>query len=66
MLILILIEVQSSQKAVFSSRKGWNCQNHSSGSLCSVKILSPPLAPLSKISDTHPPHPLPLFGKPWL
>ena len=34
MLILILIDVQYSQKAVFSFEKGSNCQNHSSsGSL---------------------------------
>ena len=31
MLILILIDVQYSQNAVFSSEKGSNNQNHSSG-----------------------------------
>ena len=64
MLILILIDVQSSQKAVFSSQKGWNCQDHSSsGSLCSVKNLPPPLAHLSKISDPHPPTPFTTIWK---
>ena len=39
MLILILIDVQHSQKAVFSFEKGLNRQNHSSsGSLHPVKI----------------------------
>ena len=38
MLILTLIDVQYSQKAVFSFEKGSNCQNHSSsGSLDLVK-----------------------------
>ena len=38
MLILVLIDVQHSQKAVFSFEKGSNCQNHSSsGSLHPVK-----------------------------
>ena len=38
MLILILIDVQYSQKAVFSFEKGLNPQNHSSsGSLHLVK-----------------------------
>ena len=38
MLILILIDVQYSKKAVFSFEKGWNCQNHSCpGSLHPVK-----------------------------
>ena len=51
MLILILIDVQYSQKAVFSFEKGLNRQNHcSSGFLHPVKKSS-----LSKISD--PPHP---------
>ena len=48
MLILILIDVQYSQKAVFSFEKGSNRQNHScSGSLSPV---TPP--PPSKISDS--------------
>ena len=72
MLILILLDVQYLQKAVFSFEKGSNCQNHSSsGSLYPVKkspqvkfsilpsggFTSPP--PL-------PPYPLPLFGKPCI
>ena len=44
MLILILIDVQYSQEAVFSFEKGLNCQNHSSsGSLCLVKKFLLPL-----------------------
>ena len=47
MLILILIDVQYSQKAVFSFEKGLNRQNHSSsGSLHLVKKIPP-----SKISN---------------
>ena len=54
MLTLILIDVQYSQKAVFSFEKGLNCQNHSlSGSHHPVKKLLPP----SKISDSPPPTP---------
>ena len=37
MLILILIDVQYSQKAVFSFEEGLNGQNHSSGSHHQVK-----------------------------
>ena len=65
MLILILIDVQYSQKAVLSFEKGSNGQNHSSsGSHHPVKKIPP-----SKISDStpnwgEPSHPLPLFGKP--
>ena len=45
MLILILINIQDSQKAVSSFEKGWNCQNHSSS--------TPP--PPCKMSDSlHP------------
>ena len=52
MLILILIDFQHSQKAVFSFEKGSNHQNHSSsGSQQNFLFLLPP--------------PLPLFGKPW-
>ena len=59
MSILILIDVQYTQKAVFSFEKGLNCQNHSSsGSLHPVKN-SP-----RKICDS--PHLLQLFGKPWV
>ena len=44
MFILILIDVQYSQKAVFSFEKGSNCQNHSSsGSLNLVKKSPPPV-----------------------
>ena len=46
MLILILINIQDSQKAVSSFEKGWNWQNHSSSTpLPPVKclILSTPL-----------------------
>ena len=47
MLILILIDVQYSHKAVFSFKKGSNCQNHSSsGSHHPVKKSH------SKISDS--------------
>ena len=51
MLILILIDVQYSQKAVVSFEKGLNGQNHSSsGSHHPVK---------------NSPHPLLLYRKPW-
>ena len=57
MLTFILIDVQYSQKAVFSFEKGSNCQNHSSsGSLHLVKKFAPVKFPI-------PPNPLPL-GKP--
>ena len=46
MLILILIDVQYSQKAVFSFEEGLNGQNHSSGSHHQVKKI-----PSSNISD---------------
>ena len=59
MLILILIDVQHLQKAVFSFEKGFNHQNHSSGFFHLAKN-SPP--PPSKISNS--PSPLSLFGKP--
>ena len=62
MLVLILIDVQYSQKAGFSFEKSLNRQNHiSSGFLSLVKTF-----PI-KVSDTllHPPHPhsLLLFRK---
>ena len=42
MLVLILIDVQYSQKSVSSFKKGLNGQNHSSpGSHCPVKIFPP-------------------------
>ena len=61
MLTFILIDVQHSQKAVFSFEKGSNCQNHSSsGSLDLVKNPPPPPPVKFPIS----PNPLPLFGRP--
>ena len=63
MLILILIDVQYSQKTVFRFEKGSDYQNHSWGSHHSVKKSS-----LSKISDPPTgiyPHPSLLFGKLW-
>ena len=54
MLVLILIDVQYSQKAVFSFEEGSKCQNNSSsGSLHPVNL--PPPHPFSKIY--HPPPP---------
>ena len=58
MLIYILIDVQYSQKTVFSFEKGSNRQNHSSsGSLYLVKKFPPVKFPI-------PSKPLPLFGRP--
>ena len=58
MLIFILIDVQYSQKAIFSFEKGSNGQNHStSGSHHSMKIFS------QQSFWFPPPQPLPLFGK---
>ena len=57
MLILVLIDVQYSQKAVFSFEKASNCQNHSSaGSVHPVKKIFPPVKFPFTLS-----HPLPLF-----
>ena len=53
MLLLILIDVQYSQKAVFSFKKGLNCQDHSSSGSFHPVNLPPP----SKISDSSPPLP---------
>ena len=62
MLILILNDVQYSQKAVFSFEEGSNCQNHSSsGSLHLVKkipqvrflILSTPLGEFTSPTPYH-------------
>ena len=73
MLILILIDVQYSQKADFSFEKGSYCQNHSSSSsLCLVKKIPPP--PVNFLIPPPPhwgwgiysPQSLPLFGKPWI
>ena len=56
MLIFILIDVQYSEKAVFSFEKGLNRQNRSSsGSFDLVKSFPPGKFPI-------PPNPLPLFG----
>ena len=56
MLILILIEVQHLQIAIFSFEKGSDRQNHSSsGSLYLVKKSPlPPLKFLSPSPSTHP------------
>ena len=57
MLILILIDIQYSEKAVFSFEKNSICQNHfSSGSLNLLKNLLPPP---SKTSNTPSP---PFYG----
>ena len=57
MVILILIDVQYSQNAVFSFEKGSNCQNHSfSDSHHKVKKFSP--------GKNLPSHSLLLNGKP--
>ena len=59
MLIFILINVQYSQKDVFSFEKGLNRQNHSSsGSLHLAKKLPP-----VKFSITPPPQPLTTIWK---
>ena len=58
MLILILIDVQYSQKAVFSFEKGSNHQDHSSsGSLHLVKKIPP-------VKFLIPANPFLLFGRP--
>ena len=60
MLISILIDVQYSQKAVFSFEKGLNRQNHSSsGSLYTVKKF------FSKMSDSPPPPLGPSIFEEW-
>ena len=61
-LVLILIDIQYSKKAVFSFEKGWNHQNHSSGSHHSV-TKSPPHPQQNFQSPLHGgwgyiPHPL--------
>ena len=61
MLIFILIDVQYSQKAVFSFEKGSNDQNHSSGSNHPVKEVPPGQNFWSPL-----PHPLMLLGKPYV
>ena len=58
MLILILIDIQYSEKAVFSFEKNSICQNHfSSGSLNLLKNLLPP--PQVKLPIPPPP---PFYG----
>ena len=57
MLILILIDVQYSRKAVFSFEKGLNCQNHSSSGFLHPVEKFPP------IKFLIPPYSLRLFGK---
>ena len=55
MLILILTDVQYSQKAVFSFEKGLNHQNHSGKKIPPGKISDsppPPLSPIWKILTT--------------
>ena len=62
MLVLILIVVQYSEKAVFGFEKGWNCRNHStSGSNHPVKNSPPAKFPILPL-----PHPLSPYGKPWI
>ena len=56
MFILILIDVQYSQKAVFSFEKGLNCQNHYS--LGSLHLVTPPPAPPQPEKFLIPPYPL--------
>ena len=56
MLILVLIDVQYSQNAIFSFERGSNCKNHSSlGSHHLLKKIAP-----------IPAHLLTVFGKPWV
>ena len=57
MLILILIDVQNSKKAIFSFRKWFSGQNHSSSGSHHLVNLSPPP------KNFWSPHPLTLFGK---
>ena len=64
MVVLILIDNQYPEKAVFSFEKGSNGQNHcSSGSHLPV-TPSPSLSAKFTILAFSL-HPLPLFGKPW-
>ena len=57
MLLLILIDVQYSQKAIFSFKKGLNCQDHSSSGSFHPVNLPPPI----KISDSPHSPPLPPY-----
>ena len=67
MLILILIDVQYSQKAVFSFEKGSDGQNHTfSGSPCPVKKSQPPNKIFDPPTGGNTPHSLLLLGKPCL
>ena len=64
MLILILIDIQYSEKAVFSFEKNSICQNHSSsGSLNLLKnLLPPPPPPKPQNTPPPPPPPPPFYG----
>ena len=65
MLILILIDVQYPQKAVFNLEKASNRQNHSpSRSFHLVKKSFPSKISDSTLTGQMSPHPLLLFGKP--
>ena len=72
MLILILIDVQYSQKADFSFEKGSYCQNHSSSSsLCLVKKITPPpvnflIPPPTGDGEFTPPNPYRYLENPGL
>ena len=66
MLILILIHVQYSQKAVFSFEKGLNNQNHSLSSSHHLVKKNHPLAKfLIPLPTKGGEGGLLLFGKPW-
>ena len=68
MLILILIEVQHSQKAVFRFEKGLNSQSHSSSGSYHLVKKNPPTTAKYLIPPSLggiPPS-LPLFGKPCI
>ena len=61
MLILILIDAQHSQKAVFSFEKGSNCQNHSSDFLHPITLPVKFVIPLT--GENSPPPPLTTIWK---
>ena len=58
MLILILIDIQYSKKAVFSFEKGFNAQNHSSSCFSQLLKKCPPAKLL-------PPSPAPPHNTTW-
>ena len=65
MLILILIDVQYSQKAVFSFKKGLNAQNRQKSPHPSKISDFSPTPPNPHLEGIYPiPNPLLLFGKP--